>query len=92
MRMAPGRFLGGAARSILGAVVRPGGIAMPMLNVRCVKCKRWIPTGLDMDYETFRSQTYFERTIECTVCEGIQTWNLDDVDRSVFRGPAKPGA
>ena len=62
---------------------------MPILSVRCAKCKKLIPTGLEMDYETFKSQTYFDRTIECPVCEGIQTWNLDDVDRSVFTKPKK---
>ena len=28
--------------------------------------------------------TYTERTTECTHCEALQTWNLDDVDMSVF--------
>lgn len=62
---------------------------MPQLSVRCLKCRKMIPTGIEMDYETFKGQTYFERTIECPTCEGIQTWNLDDVDRSVFGKPAK---
>jgi hypothetical protein len=57
---------------------------MPLLSIRCVKCKKPILTDLDMDLETFKSQTYFERTIECPLCETVQTWNLDDVDRSVF--------
>ena len=60
---------------------------MPLLSIRCAKCKKTIPTDLDMDYESFKSQTYFERTIECPACETIQTWNLDDVDRSVFGRP-----
>ena len=62
---------------------------MPMLSIRCAKCKKPILTDMVMDYETFKSQTYFERTIECPACETIQTWNLDDVDRSVFAKPGK---
>ena len=62
---------------------------MPFLSVRCAKCKKLIPTSIEMDYETFKNQTYFERTIECPICEVMQTWNLDDVDRSVFTKPPK---
>jgi hypothetical protein len=62
---------------------------MPMLRVRCATCRRLIPTGLDMDYETYKNLTYTERTLECPICEEIQTWNLDDVDRSVFAKPSK---
>ena len=62
---------------------------MPMLSVRCVHCKYLIPTGMEMDYEAFRDLTYTERTVECPACDRIQTWNLDDVDRSVFRLPPK---
>ena len=61
---------------------------MPMLSIRCVKCKKLIPTGLNIDYETYRDLTYTERTLECPTCEELQTWNLDDVDRSVFGLPA----
>ena len=64
-----------------------------MLSIRCVKCKRLIPTGLNIDYETYRDLTYTERTLECPTCEELQTWNLDDVDRSVsldFPHPSKP--
>lgn len=57
---------------------------MPMLSVKCEQCQRMIPTGLDLDYAAFRDLTYTERTVECTYCEHLQTWNLDDVDRSVF--------
>ena len=63
---------------------------MPMLKVRCAQCHKWIPTGLDMDYEAYRSLTYTDRTIECPNCEYLQAWNLDDVDRSVFVKPSKP--
>ena len=62
---------------------------MPMLSVRCVKCNKLIPTGLKMDYEAFRELTYTERTTECPNCEHVQTWNLDDVDLSVFSRPRK---
>ena len=62
---------------------------MPLLTIKCVKCKKPILTDTEMDYETFKGSTYFERTIECPVCESIQTWNLDDVDRSVFGGAKK---
>lgn len=57
---------------------------MPVLSVRCEMCRKLIPTGLDLDYEAFRSLTYTERTIECPNCESLQVWNLDDVDLSVF--------
>ena len=59
-----------------------------MLHVRCTKCRKTIPTDLDVDYETFRNLTDTERTLECPHCEETQTWDLDDVDRSVFRKPA----
>ena len=62
---------------------------MPLLSVRCVQCKTLILTDVDMDYETFKGSTYFERTIECPACEATQTWNLDDVDRSLFGRPKK---
>jgi phage FluMu protein Com len=57
---------------------------MPMLTVRCAKCNAVIPTGTEMSYETFRAATFTQRTVECPNCEHIQTWTLDDVDRSVF--------
>ena len=60
-----------------------------MLHVRCAKCGRLIPTGLEMDHEAFQALTYTERTIECPNCEELQTWNLDDVDLSVFAKPPK---
>ena len=62
---------------------------MPMLLVRCERCKRAIPTGIDVTYETFKDMTYTEHVLECPVCEKTQTWNLDDVDRSVFKAPGK---
>ncbi len=58
---------------------------MPMLRVHCAKCKKLISTDLDVDYETFKNLTYTERTLECPYCEETQIWNLDDVDRSVFK-------
>lgn len=62
---------------------------MPMLSVRCATCKAWIPTGLNLELEAFKDLTYTERTIECPNCDNLQTWNLDDVDRSVFQQPKK---
>lgn len=58
---------------------------MPLLQVRCKKCKKSIPTDLNVDLETFKNLTYTERTLECPYCEEMQVWNLDDVDRSVFK-------
>jgi len=58
---------------------------MPLLRVLCAKCRKLIPTGFDVDLETFRNLTYTERTLECPHCEETQVWSLDDVDRSVFR-------
>ena len=58
---------------------------MPLLHVHCSKCRKKISTDLDVDYETFRNLTYTERTLECPFCEETQVWNLDDVDRSVFK-------
>ena len=58
---------------------------MPMLKVRCVLYKQWVPTGLDVDHETYKNLTYVDRVLECPRCEKTQTWNLDDVDRSVFK-------
>ena len=55
-----------------------------MLRVRCVNCGKWIPTGMDVGRGQLIDLTYTERTTECTYCEALQTWNLDDVDMSVF--------
>ena len=57
---------------------------MPLLHVRCKKCKKAISTDLDVDLDTFKNLTYTERTLECPYCDELQVWNLDDVDRSVF--------
>lgn len=62
---------------------------MPMLSVRCVRCKRLVPTGINVTYETFKDMTYTEHVLECPSCEKVQTWNLDDVDRSIFGPPKK---
>ena len=62
---------------------------MPMLSVRCVACKRIVPTGFNVDYDTFQSMTYTEYVLECPICEKTQTWKLDDVDRSIFGLPKK---
>jgi len=61
---------------------------MPVLRVRCVTCGKWIPTGLNVSREQLIDLTHTERTTECTYCEALQTWNLDDVDMSVF--PTSP--
>jgi endogenous inhibitor of DNA gyrase (YacG/DUF329 family) len=58
---------------------------MPVLQVRCAKCRKLVPTDYNVDYETFKCLTETERTLECPFCEETQTWKLDDVDRSVFR-------
>ena len=58
---------------------------MALLQVCCKKCSKMIPTDLDVDLETFKNLTYTERTLECPFCEEMQVWNLDDVDRSVFK-------
>lgn len=62
---------------------------MPILRVPCVKCLKWIPTGLNVSREQLLDLTYTERTTECPNCEALQVWNLDDVDMSVFPNPAK---
>ena len=62
---------------------------MPTLKIRCVLCKQWVSTGLDVDYETYKNMTYTDRVLECPRCEKTQTWNLDDVDRSVFGNTPK---
>jgi hypothetical protein len=62
---------------------------MPMLVVRCVGCKRPVPTGINVTLETFKDMTYTEYVLECPVCEKVQTWNLDDVDRSIFGLPKR---
>lgn len=58
---------------------------MPMLKVRCAKCNAVISTGAEMSYEAFRNATFTHHTVECPSCEHVQTWTLDDVDRSVFK-------
>lgn len=55
-----------------------------MLMVRCKRCKETIPTGMDLDFESFRELTYVNRKITCPHCGNQQTWNVDDVDQSVF--------
>ena len=62
---------------------------MPMLSVQCERCKKSIPTGINVDYKTFLDLTMTERTVECPNCERLQIWNLDDVDLSVFPKPQK---
>jgi phage FluMu protein Com len=62
---------------------------MPILSIRCAKCKKLVPTGIDMTLAAFKSATFTTLTVECPNCENLQTWNLDDVDRSVF-GTDKP--
>lgn len=57
---------------------------MPMLKVKCAKCGKWIPTGLDITRDQLLDLTHTERTTECPNCEALQTWNLDEVDMSVF--------
>lgn len=57
---------------------------MPMLSIRCARCKKMVPTGIDMTLEAFKAATFTTLTVECTNCENLQTWTLDDVDRSVF--------
>ena len=58
---------------------------MPMLKVRCKVCNVMIPTGLDLDREAFKDLTYTERSVECPICESVQTWGLKDVDTSIFK-------
>jgi DNA-directed RNA polymerase subunit RPC12/RpoP len=60
-----------------------------MLNVRCTRCKKMIPTGMDLDFESYRELTYVNRKITCPDCGNQQTWNVDDVDQSVFAKPPK---
>ena len=57
---------------------------MPLLRVRCARCKNLVPTGIEMTLEAFKSATFTTLTVECAHCEHVQTWTLDDVDRSVF--------
>ena len=58
---------------------------MTMLSVHCVKCRKLIPTGLDVSYETLADMTFSDRTTECPHCETLQTWNLKDVDLTPFK-------
>ena len=62
---------------------------MPMLRVACGRCNAWIPTGFEMSHDAFRAATFTTLTVECPNCENVQTWTLDDVDRSVFAAPRK---
>jgi hypothetical protein len=62
---------------------------MPMLRVRCERCREWIATGMRMDLETFRTSTNQTLTAQCPKCLNTQAWTLDDVDRSVFETPSK---
>lgn len=62
---------------------------MPMLKVRCKVCAAMIPTGLELDEEQFKDLTYTDRSVECPVCESVQTWGMGDVDLSVFGKPGR---
>ena len=62
---------------------------MPMLSVFCGKCNTRIDTGTEMSWDDFRGATFTQRVVECPNCENLQTWTLDDVDRSVFVEAAK---
>jgi DNA-directed RNA polymerase subunit RPC12/RpoP len=57
---------------------------MPVLSVKCIGCKKLIPTGFNLDFDGFRELTYVNRKINCPNCHNRQSWNVDDVDRSVF--------
>jgi hypothetical protein len=46
-----------------------------------------IPTGMNMDYDEFKSVTYMTHTIKCPQCGQERNWTVDDVDRSVFATP-----
>ena len=63
---------------------------MPMLTVRCSKCKAVIPTGTEMTYDTYRNATFIQNTARCPKCRNLQTWTMDDVDKSVFPEWKKP--
>jgi phage FluMu protein Com len=56
-----------------------------LLRIRCGKCNAQVSTGVDMSWDTFRAATLVQRTIECPKCANVQTWTVDDVDRSVFK-------
>ena len=58
---------------------------MPILKIRCARCHAEISTGVEMSWDTFRNATYVQRAVECPKCESLQTWTVDDVDRSVFK-------
>jgi hypothetical protein len=58
---------------------------MPMLKVRCKVCKAVIPTGLDLDQKDFKNLTNTDRSVECPICESIQTWGIKDIDTSIFK-------
>ncbi|HEX4927111.1 MAG TPA: hypothetical protein VFV74_03855 [Burkholderiales bacterium] len=64
---------------------------MPMLRVRCQRCREWIPTGIVMDEQTFLDATDRTLITHCPKCNNAQAWTLDDVDRSVFK-PAPSGS
>lgn len=57
---------------------------MALLKIRCEKCGAVISTGMDMSYEAFRAATLMEHVVECPACDHVQTWTVDDVDKSVF--------
>jgi hypothetical protein len=44
---------------------------------------------MDLDFESYRELTYVNRKITCPDCGNQQTWNVDDVDQSVFAKPSK---
>ena len=62
---------------------------MPMLAVRCKLCNAMIPTGLDLDQDAFKDLTYTDRSVECPICESMQTWGMQDVDVSAFKKTPK---
>lgn len=55
---------------------------MAMLKVRCGKCKKIVDTGFDISYEAFRNATLTQHTLECPLCEHVQTWTFDDAEKS----------
>lgn len=46
---------------------------MPMLKVPCKVCQVMIPTGLGLEPNAFKGLTYTERSVECPICESMQT-------------------
>jgi hypothetical protein len=70
-----------AGSRLPGCAVRGPGVRLPdMANVmiRCPNTGQAVPTGIGMDFETFRQVTMRDNSVRCRACGEIHVWQQED--------------